>query len=234
VLFGLLAAVPVAMGGLMLSVLPGGDAMLAADLGAVWILLFPVAAIAARGLSRRAADNERLAGQDVLTGIPNRRLFTHRLEELLVRGRRVAVIVADLDELKVVNDRFGHIEGDELLRRTARQLAAVLRSTDTVARLGGDEFGILLPGADPEHARQIARRILETLPVRASLGVACSPENGTAYDELFQAADLAMYEAKRSGGCYRVAAKDSGKSKAPGQAVGGLRPVRRAAPANGG
>jgi diguanylate cyclase (GGDEF)-like protein len=234
VLFGLLAAVPVAAGGLVLSQLPAGSATLATGLGTVYALLFPVVAFAARGLNRRAADNERLAGQDVLTGIPNRRLFTRRLEKLLADGERVAVIVADIDELKLVNDRYGHVEGDELLRRTACQLSKALRTTDTVARLGGDEFGILLPGAAREDAQLVARRILDTLPVRASLGLACSPENGRGYDSLFQAADLAMYEAKRHGGCYRVATNGSGKPKAPGQAVGGLRPVRRAAPAKGG
>jgi diguanylate cyclase (GGDEF)-like protein len=228
--FGVLAAAPTIGAGFVLGALLDGGAIVAASLGGLYFLLFPIVAAASMGLRRHAEEHERLAKHDVLTGIPNRLLFTRRLEDLLARGEPVAVIVADVDHLKDVNDRFGHGTGDEVLRRTAALLGASLRSTDTVARLGGDEFGIVLPGAGREEARLVARRIVAALPVPASLGLAWSPDHGTGFDALLQAADFAMYEAKQQGGGYRLA-EVSEEAKAPGQAIGGLRPVRRAAPA---
>jgi diguanylate cyclase (GGDEF)-like protein len=243
--FGLTAAVPIAAAGFALSARLDGDAILAAGLGLLYLSLLPIAALAAGGLRRHAEKHEHLAHHDALTGLPNRMLFTRRLEDTLAGPQPVGVIVADVDRFKDVNDRFGHGGGDEVLRRVGERLDDCVRSTDTVARLGGDEFGVLLAGADAEEARQVARRIVEAIEppldvdgahvqVTASLGVACSSEHGRNYDALLRSADFAMYEAKESGGGFRLAENPSEKPKAPGQAIGGLRPVRRAAPAKGG
>jgi diguanylate cyclase (GGDEF)-like protein len=208
--------------------------VVAAGLGALYLLLLPILVLASTGLRRHAREHVHLAHHDALTGVPNRMLFAHRLGELLASGDQVAVIVADVDRFKDINDRFGHLGGDELLRQMAERLSATVRATDTVARLGGDEFGILLPGAGTEIAEQVAGRIVAALPASASLGLACAPELGTDYDTVLQAADAAMYQAKQAGGGFLLANMPAEEPKAPGQAIGGLRPVRRAAPAKGG
>ena len=116
----------------------------------------------------------------------------------------------DLDGLKPVNDRFGHLAGDALLRHVARKISAQLRQIDSAARFGGDEFVVLLPATDAAGARQVARRILsairsdapvisrKALPIAASLGLAQWQE-GWDQQRLLQAADGAMYSAKRKG-----------------------------------
>ena len=134
------------------------------------------------------ADLERQAFTDSLTGLPNRALFDDRLGHLLSRRDPpdLAVVYCDLDRFKNVNDRYGHAEGDRLLKLTAARLATAVRAEDTVARLGGDEFAVLVSGADALGvAEGIAERIVEELrhplmvgsdavPVSVSVGVACA------------------------------------------------------------
>jgi diguanylate cyclase (GGDEF)-like protein len=231
--FGLTSALPLGGIGAVLAARPSASAV-AAGLGLAYLLLLAIAALSASGLHRHATESERLAHHDALTGVANRRLFDRRLAALLDAGGAAAVVLVDVDRFKDVNDLLGHLSGDEVLRQTAERLTSSVRGSDTVARLGGDEFGILIPGAGPAEGRQVARRIAEALPVAASLGVACAPAHGTRRDTLIGAADRAMYRAKADGGGYRVAESTSREPKGPGQAIGALRPVRRAAPAKGG
>jgi diguanylate cyclase (GGDEF)-like protein len=152
------------------------------------------------------------AMHDALTGLPNRALFHDRLEHALARARRresrVAVLFADLDRFKTVNDSLGHASGDELLVAVAGRLGQCLRAGDTAARLGGDEFGILLEDIESdEEALGVAERIVDALTTpfllqgrevfaRTSIGVACGRGRPT---DLLRHADVAMYRAKDDG-----------------------------------
>jgi diguanylate cyclase (GGDEF)-like protein len=156
-----------------------------------------------------------MAWHDALTGLPNRRLFEDRVEQELVRSRRVGepvcMFFVDLDHFKTVNDTFGHAAGDDLIQQVSERLVDTVRSQDTVARVGGDEFAILLPGlADQWAIDQLARRTLEAIAApfivfgeevvtSASIGIAIAPEHGDTYDDLLNRADAAMYRAKDQG-----------------------------------
>ncbi|MEO8380069.1 MAG: EAL domain-containing protein, partial [Acidobacteriota bacterium] len=155
------------------------------------------------------------AYHDVLTGLPNRKLFTDRLRQSLTRARRavraLAVMFIDIDHFKTINDTLGHTAGDDLLLEMARRLRACVREDDTVARLGGDEFTIILSDLrHPEDALAVAQKILEMvqLPltiaempivVTASIGIALYPEDGGDPEALLRNADSAMYRAKEAG-----------------------------------
>lgn len=160
------------------------------------------------------AQISRLAHYDVLTGLPNRALFTDRVGHALVRSRRhgrpLAVMFLDLDHFKHINDTLGHGIGDRLLVQLARRLRDVLRAEDTVSRLGGDEFLFLLPECDAAGAAGVAAKIIEVtvrpytidqheLTVTASIGISRAPDDGDAFEELLRCADAAMYHAKRAG-----------------------------------
>jgi diguanylate cyclase (GGDEF)-like protein len=155
----------------------------------------------------------RLARHDALTSLPNRTLFLDRVEQGVIRARRndttLAVLFLDLDGFKGVNDRFGHAEGDELLKIVAARLVACVRAVDSVARLGGDEFAVLLEGVDAAQAELVAGRLLEGLdqPMvvesteifpRASIGIALGGA-GASGASLLREADAAMYDAKSAG-----------------------------------
>jgi diguanylate cyclase (GGDEF)-like protein/PAS domain S-box-containing protein len=159
---------------------------------------------AARELQRRAA-------YDALTTLPNRALFSERLEAALGRNAEgpTAVILLDLDDFKHVNDTLGHQAGDSLLKELAPLLASAMRATDTVARLGGDEFGVILPGAGSDAAERVARELRricasalvvdgQAIALGASVGIALFPDHATGPTDLLRAADVAMYAAKRS------------------------------------
>jgi diguanylate cyclase (GGDEF)-like protein len=157
---------------------------------------------------------ERQALMDGLTGLANRRQCEESLADELARvdrfGGSLAVVVADLDWFKDVNDRYGHPAGDALLREFATLLRESLRDVDLAGRWGGEEFLLVLPGTDLAGGAQVAERIRAALasrmvmidgtpiPVTASFGVAAVPPAQTA-SELFAAADAALYEAKRGG-----------------------------------
>jgi diguanylate cyclase (GGDEF)-like protein len=170
-------------------------------------------------LKAKEAQAHHLAYHDVLTGLPNRALFNDTADHALLRARHgeaMAVVLLDLDRFKNVNDRFGHLAGDELIQVVARRLTGALRGASGVARLGGDEFAILLQGeAAAENLEATLERILEELRrpyeilgnqahVGVSLGVARAPECGTDRTELMRKADIALYRAKDEGrDCYR-------------------------------
>ncbi|MGB3543972.1 EAL domain-containing protein [Rubrivirga sp.] len=154
------------------------------------------------------------AHHDDLTGLPNRALFSMRLETALVTAEHdgsFAVLFLDLDRFKVVNDSLGHSAGDQLLREVASRLEDVLRPGDCVARLGGDEFAVLLshlPHLD--HAEAVAERIqsvirrpfrigAKTVTVGASIGVVSGRADHASPDSILREADLAMYDVKGGG-----------------------------------
>ncbi len=172
-----------------------------------------------RDVTERRVLEARLvhdAFHDPLTTLPNRRLFRDRIEHALSRlprapqGMAVTVLFLDLDNFKTVNDTLGHDAGDRLLITVAQRLQAMTRNFDTVARLGGDEFGVLLEDQSSEpESLQLAERIRDVFrtPVRidglemhvtASIGVAHAAVADDA-DVLLRNADVAMYEAKKTG-----------------------------------
>ena len=164
---------------------------------------------------------ESLALTDPLTGLANRRLLIDRMSMALVGARRdysaTAVLYLDLDGFKEVNDGLGHGAGDELLKMGAGRLAAAGREGDTVARLGGDEFVIVLRLSDGADVGQVAAKIIQAIAqpyeiegqavrITVSAGVALYPAHGEDPEALLKSADLALYEAKRSGkNVYRIA-----------------------------
>lgn len=155
-----------------------------------------------------------MAHHDALTGLPNRALFHDRLDQALARvqrGERIAVVYADLDGFKPVNDRHGHAIGDALLKCVAGRLDDTTRATDTVARLGGDEFAVIQASiAGPADAKLLADRLLDRLSapydidtyrlnVGVSMGIALAPEHGDDPDRLVRCADDALYRSKFGG-----------------------------------
>lgn len=168
--------------------------------------------------SHLQSENESLAHQashDSLTGLPNRAFFEGRLSRTLRNAEKhqehLALLFLDSDNFKEVNDSFGHAAGDEVLISVATRVRAQLRENDLVARLGGDEFAVLLA---PLHKRDDALRIAEKiaasmkLPIRLgegqiivtslSIGIAYFPDDGLTPSDLLNAADAAMYQAKRN------------------------------------
>ncbi len=169
-------------------------------------------------ITERKRTEERiknLAYFDVLTGLPNRRLFTDRLQVAIAHAHRhesrLAIMFLDLDLFKRINDSLGHGVGDNVLIETARRLGHCVREGDTVARLGGDEFVVLLPEIDQaEDAAKLAERIIaqvkqpfqindHELYVTTSVGIAVFPDDGGTAETLIKNADTAMYRAKDLG-----------------------------------
>ena len=162
----------------------------------------------------------RWALTDPLTGAFNRRGLSERIDYEVSRHarqrHRFAVVMIDLDGFKLVNDRFGHPAGDELLRDVTASLHEAVRDQDTVARLGGDEFCVLAPETDRAGGEHLAERVREAVrrvttgldTLSASVGVAVYPDDGTTPHDVLDAADAAQIAAKRAstGGRARRAA----------------------------
>jgi len=156
---------------------------------------------------------KQLAYLDGLTGIFNRRYFEMRVIEEIDRARRfnsgMAVLMIDIDQFKRLNDDFGHLLGDEVLRQVSSMFHGQVRKIDVVCRYGGEEFAILLSQTNPQHALAVAeklRRLVETwqfpgVPqsVTISAGVATFPDHGASRDELVKSADAGLYAAKQGG-----------------------------------
>lgn len=183
---------------------------------------------------------ERYAYYDGLTALPNRNLLYDRLQQAILAARRenklVALLIADLDRFKEVNDALGHQFGDLLLHQIGPRLKATLRESDTVARLGGDEFAILLPSvASAGAAIDVGGKILKALEesfligglnidIEASIGIAVFPEHGADADTLFKRADVAMYMAKETRtGCALYSAEHDHNSSHRVTLMGDLR-----------
>lgn len=170
-------------------------------------------------LERQLVDTyqkvKRLAETDFLTGLPNRYYFDESLKQAIVSNRRgqhkVALLLFDLDNFKLVNDSFGHDMGDVLLKKVASRIKGCLRGNELFSRLGGDEFAIILTNLlSSEQASMVARRILRVMqkPIEiaqtkfkasTSIGIVIYPENAQTSEELFKYADIAMYRAKKHG-----------------------------------
>ncbi len=156
----------------------------------------------------------RLARTDGLTQLANYRCLREILPAACARahdlGEPLSLVMVDVDNLKHVNDRYGHLAGSEVLRRMGRVLARYVRGDDIVAKYGGDEFVIILPGATREEAIAVAERVREAVAsevtgptpqdrISCSSGIACYPEDGTDYASLIGAADRALFSAKIRG-----------------------------------
>jgi diguanylate cyclase (GGDEF)-like protein len=180
----------------------------------VLTLLVLAASVAISIAVRERLERERdalrnVALSDPLTGIANRRLLLSRADYEIARHRRArhrfALVMLDLDGFKLLNDRFGHAAGDEVLCDVAAALTQAMRAQDTVARLGGDEFCVLAPETDGPRTVPLARRIAQTVTeattgieaLGASVGVAVFPEDGVSATDLLQAADERLLAAKR-------------------------------------
>ncbi|MBC7686175.1 MAG: GGDEF domain-containing protein [Bdellovibrionales bacterium] len=166
---------------------------------------------------RREAENTlvTLTRTDTLTGLHNRRMFEETMAAALARARRnhqkLALAYLDIDHFKHVNDTYGHGTGDQVLIEFARRLKLAVRSTDTVARLAGDEFVVIFENlADDTEIANLATKILRNIQppfvlgelifaVTASIGIATNANGSTSLEELMEASDSALYEAKRGG-----------------------------------
>jgi diguanylate cyclase (GGDEF)-like protein len=172
---------------------------------------------------------KQLAYVDGLTGIFNRRYFEMRILEEIERAGRfrheLSVLLVDIDHFKRLNDEFGHMLGDEVLRQVSSLFSQHSRKSDIVCRYGGEEFGLVLPESGQEAAATVAEKLRGVVagwqfpgvprPVTVSAGIAVFPLHGTTRDDLMKAADAALYTAKAAGK-NRVAAPPSEKSAAFG------------------
>nr|WP_246261095.1 sensor domain-containing diguanylate cyclase [Alteromonas ponticola] len=165
----------------------------------------------------RQRDLQKLAlasQRDTLTGLLNRTTFHSELEKActqLLENHFIAVLFIDLDGFKMVNDTYGHAEGDKVLKTVAKLLKAEVRACDAVSRMGGDEFVVMLPDIESANqATEVAKRMLEaiseyqcsnnlTVELGASIGIAVSERNKASAKELINKADAAMYDIKRQG-----------------------------------
>ena len=184
------------------------------DLTALVLLAYS-GMVVARVQRRTGEAAIRLSTIDSLTGLYNRAFFFNAVDHEIQRGRRFrrgfCLLMMDLDGLKSINDRYGHYEGDVILRGVAQLIKASLRGIDVAARYGGDEFVALLPETDPSGAYVVAEKIRQMaselhvevngsqITTSLSIGVVSSPDDGHTADELMIAADEAMYTSKRLG-----------------------------------
>jgi diguanylate cyclase (GGDEF)-like protein len=172
-----------------------------------------------RELEERRREAQALAARDTLTGLANRLGFERGLARLLAEGHsNVGLFYLDLDGFKQINDTLGHGAGDEVLQAVGERLARLTRNCDTLARIGGDEFALLRPvPGEREHLLETARDIelalgepvtvgTTAVEVRASIGIAVAPADGECGKALLEAADVALYRAKRDGTGVALAA----------------------------
>lgn len=180
------------------------------------------------------------ATHDPLTGLANRTLFNeHLLRATAIAGRTSAVLYLDVDRFKEINDHYGHLAGDELLRQMGARIGRCVRQDDTVARFGGDEFCVLLAGIhDADDAERVAVKLIEetarpyriagqTVRATVSVGLSLFPRDGSDLDALLRHADSAMYRAKRGGG-NRFRHYDAGAARVSARERETERALRRA------
>lgn len=158
---------------------------------------------------------EHMANHDILTGLPNRKLFINQLDHAMRLARRndvmVGLLFIDIDGFKPVNDSFGHDVGDELLKAIAHRLQQCVRDSDTIARIGGDEFTLIMENVQQlDHVTAVAEKILAAMSepfvigehecrIGASIGISLYPDDSRDLDDLIKKADTAMYLAKSYG-----------------------------------
>ena len=186
---------------------PEASGLTASHQGALFVAVLAVCVglFVAYSAGYRASERaRRLSLTDPLTQLANRRAFEERLTIALERRETFTLAYIDLDGFKPINDRLGHEAGDAVLRDVAATLRAGARQVDLVARVGGDEFALLLLGSDENQARTVGGRVFATaaernLPVGLSIGIA-SHRDGHTRQAIIEAADAAMYRAKKAGG----------------------------------
>lgn len=212
--------------GLLVVESASSDAFQTADVNA----LESVADICASAIqnARYFEKVRQLAYRDGVTGIFNRRMFESRIAEEISRASRhqlvFSVIMMDIDHFKQLNDEFGHLLGDEVLRQVSEILNQQLRKSDVLSRYGGEEFAIITPETSAENALAVADKLREVIeswhfpgvprPVTISAGVADYPAQGNTRDELVKAADAALYCAKQAGRNRVIAAGAMSRSHA--------------------
>ncbi len=195
------------------------------------LFLFGTVLLALAGWTFLAENRrlERRATTDDLTGLANRREFERLSEEAIDMAGRfgtgLCVMLLDLNGFKQINDTLGHQFGDLVLKGCADRLVDAVRDTDVVGRWGGDEFVVLLPGLEEasgvrNSAERIGSRLSSTpvagdVSISGSIGAALYPRHGTTLDELIQAADVAMYEAKTTGVVHRLASTMAASTELP-------------------
>ena len=201
---------------------------------AIWLVAHGVIALEN---ARRHRDAERQALVDGLTALANRRLCVAALGKELARAERftepLALVIADLDDFKAINDRYGHPTGDDVLRQFATTLRQNVRDIDVAGRWGGEEFVLILPRTDAAGAKKLVERIRgavakvtvaapggDSLRVTASFGIASFPAyRGEA--DIVAAADMALYDAKRRGKNRVSVAFESARTSVPSRAASG-------------
>jgi diguanylate cyclase (GGDEF)-like protein len=219
------------------ALMPANAATVGVNLTALFLLAYAAMVIARE--QRRTRDAAiRLSTVDALTGLFNRSFFFAAVGREIARcarsGRGFCLLMMDLDDLKSINDRLGHFQGDRVLRGVGEVIEAGVRRIDTAARLGGDEFVVLLPETDPTGAFVLAEKIRlgvgamtielpNTAHPSISIGVVSYPGDGRTADELMISADNAMYASKRAG-----------KDRVTGVSIPVHDPGRRESRANGG
>jgi diguanylate cyclase (GGDEF)-like protein len=168
--------------------------------------------------ARRFREARQMADLDALTGLHNRRFFHETLAREVSRahryGRKLALVVFDLDDFKAINDRIGHLAGDSVLAEVAERVRSVVRSADIACRVGGDEFGIILPESTLADAEQLSRRMQQAVASRpigniGKLGLSAGAADLHTEDDgatFFKRADDALYQAKEGGKADVVAA----------------------------
>lgn len=183
-------------------------------------------------VQRELAQAREEASQDALTGLHNRRVFDVTLEDLIENGQVFTLILMDIDHFKQINDQYGHLIGDRVLRQLARLVKAKVRQQDVVARYGGEEFAIILPDTKQRDGVKVAEKLrsaIENLRLRkredqvrlpritASFGVAEYSEN-EGVQSLVHRVDSALYTAKTNGRNQVVVAEDKTKAEQRGKA----------------
>jgi diguanylate cyclase (GGDEF)-like protein len=195
----------------------GGQVVVAVILAVLVVLAFALIVPLVRDLRQQHERAEEEAITDALTGLSNHRRFRQILAKEVERARRfdrpLSVLMLDLDDFKTINDNHGHLQGDRVLREVGRVLRSESREVDEPARYGGEEFAIALPETRIDGAMEVAERIRKRLDrlripldghageisIRASVGVAGSPDQPPDVQKLIKSADQALYRAKQQG-----------------------------------
>lgn len=152
---------------------------------------------------------EQLSLYDHLTGVANKAFFDAMLKSSQTNGQRpLSILVCDMDQLKAINDRYGHARGDEAIKITAQLIRSSLRKADFIARIGGDEFAVILPGADRDEAMAVVKRIHKSfaeynsdkddLPFTISVGMSTINDTYTSLEAALYSADMDMYRRKHT------------------------------------
>ncbi len=176
------------------------------------LIIFVIVTLVFQALKHAYLEEKMLARYDIMTGVPNRKMFYEELDKEAYRteryGRPFTVAYIDVDNFKRINDTLGHDSGDELLRFVANQMKRNIRTSDLVARMGGDEFILLLPETDGERAKAAISKLLKKLnasinkdiwPVSFSIGVLSCESGSCNAREMIKKADELMYEVKTNG-----------------------------------